>query len=225
MGQPSTLTHKFAAIQIKAWHIQFRMRQIFRNQEKLNEQSFSSNREKIKGIAPAIFNLIDMLVTLEYLQTLISDIFATPELKSVLNENDIKMLGKTKDLASRWMAVRNKLGGHIDIEIFEIACRKHKFRGALLSKDLETDMAIYNCLMLEAAVNETREKSDLFGRDLDFKSNFSGEVSVLVEKLNHDWFQAFQYFEPLIKRIYEIGKKEKIANTLPEDRQGLVVGD
>ena len=98
------------------------MKEISFNEFKLNKQSFSNNRDRIKGMAPAIFNVMDMLVTLEHLQTLMDDIFATPELKEALEHDDIKMLGKTKDLTSRWVAVRNKLGGHIDIKIVTSIC-------------------------------------------------------------------------------------------------------
>lgn len=86
-------------------------------------------------------------------------------------------------------------------------------------------MAVYNCLLLEGAINHSRQKSDLFGRDLDFRNNLNGELKLLVDKINHDWNLAFKYFEPLMKRIYEIGKAEKISATTPEERRGIVTGD
>lgn len=224
MTHSSTLTHRFAAIQIKMWHIQFRMRQIYRNQKNLNSQSFTNKREKIKGMTPAIFSVIDMLISFEHLETLMGDILRTTELAGVLTNEERKNIGKTKNLTSRWIAVRNVFGGHIDIEVVEKVCVRHGFQGALLSDDLEADIAIYNCLLLEGAINHARQKSDLFGRDLDFGNNLSGEMKILVDKLNQDWNQAFKYFQPLMERVYEIGKSEKISVTTPEQRRGLITG-
>lgn len=128
MAHPSTLTHKFVAIQIKMWHIQFRMKQIYLNQESLNSQSFANNREKIKGMGPAVFSVIDMLISFEHLQTLMDDVFNTAELSNALTTEERKMIGQTKNLAARWIAVRNVLGGHIDIKIIENVCAKHNLQ-------------------------------------------------------------------------------------------------
>lgn len=222
---PSTLTHRFAAIQIKMWHLQFRMRQVLRNHSILNEQEFSSNRQRIRGLGPAIYSVLDMLVTFEHLEVLMSDILATDEIRSALTPQEVKNIGRTKNVAARWKSVRNVFGGHIDLSIVVDVCERHNFRGALLSNDLETDIAVYNALLLEGALNRARVKSDIFGRDLNFSRDLSGEISIVIEELNKDWNEVFAYFEPLMKRIYEVGKPEKMAVTRPEDRLGLVIGD
>ena len=221
----STLTHRFAAIQIKMWHLQFRIRQIFRNQSAISDQDFSSAREKIRGLGPSIYSVVDMLVAFEHLEVLLSEILATAEIRSALTRKQMKSIGRTKNMAARWKSVRNVFGGHLDLSVVIDICQKHNFRGALLSDDLETDIAIYNALLLEGAINSARAKSDIFGRDLEFSNDLSGELRLVSEKLNSDWNAVTAYFEPLIKRIYEFGRPEKIAVTTPSERTGLVVGD
>ena len=221
----TSLTYRFAAIQIKMWHIQYRMKKIHEDQKLINEKAFSSNRDRIKGSMSSVYSVVDMLISFEHLENLMGNIFSTKEISKKLTPYDRKKIGKTKDITGRWNAVRNLLGGHLDLGIIIETCKKYNFRGTLLSDDLETDIAVYNCLILEGAINKAREKSDLFGRDLDFKSDLSGELKHVVEKLNNDWNQAFEYFEPIAKRIYSIGKKEKISVTRPEERTGLVTGN
>ena len=135
------------------------------------------------------------------------------------------MIGRTKDVAARWKAVRNVLGGHLDIGVIEATCERHGFFGALLSEDLETDMAVYNCLLLESAINHARSKSDLFGRDLDFGADLGGEMKLLIEKLNSDWEKVFAVFPEILKLVYSLGKEEKQLATDPSDWVGIVVGD
>lgn len=225
MNALSTLTHRYAAIQIKMWHIQFRMRQIYLNQHHINTNVPSDDRERIKALAPAMYSVVDMLVTMEHLEGILGDILQTRELSEHLSRQERKALKQKRDLASRWKAVRNVFGGHIDISIVEDTCARHGIFGTLLSNDLEADLAVYNCLVLEGAINRARQKSDLFGRDLNFKKNLPGELKIVTEKLNNDWNELFSYFAPLMERIYEIGKEEKLAVTPSMDHVGLVKFD
>ena len=224
-GKNSTLTHRFAAIQIKMWHLQFRMREIYKSQELLQKVERKPGKDSIKKLGPAIFSTLDMISAFEHLAALMADIFETEEIRSGLSSEQIQRVGQTKDRASRWIAVRNKLGGHIDVSIVEDMCKRHNYFGTLLSEDLKADMVIYQTLLLESAVNKAREKSDLFGRDLDFQKNFTGELALFVDKLNEDWSYCFGYFEPLIKQIYLLGKREKIKATSIAERKGIITGD
>lgn len=221
----ATLTHRFAALQIKIWHLHFRMRQIYRNQEELNSRTFRSNRELIKGLAPSMFSLMDMLISLEHVDGLMADLLSTDEFREHLSTDQLKMIGRAKDVAARWKAVRNVIGGHLDIRVVEASCKKHGFFGALLSDDLETDMAMYNCLILESAINLARNKSDLFGRELDFYADFRGEMKLVIDKLNSDWNKVFSCFPDLLQIFYTLGKDEKQLATNPSEWRGIVVGD
>lgn len=221
----STLTHRVAAIVLKMLHLQFRMKKIFEDQERLRNRTYSSNREKIRAMGPAAYSFIDMLISFEHVESLMSDIFATKEIRTQLGKDEYTILNRTKALAKKWQFVRNKLGGHVDFECVQAVCETHNFIGVPLSEDLETDISVYNCLLIEGAVNITRNSSDIMGRDLDFNKNgLASELALVVERINVDWNEMYSYFTPMMTRLYEIGKDEKIAATLPNDRVGLVVG-
>jgi len=222
----STLTHRVAAIQVKMLHLQFRMKKIHEDQKQLNSKlpNFKTPRELIRGMNNAVYNAIDMLITFEHMFQLVNDIFNTPELKDRFSQSILQMLGKVRTVAQKWKPVRNKLGGHIDIEIAEKFCKNHNYFGVFLSDDLEADIGMLNMLLIESAVNSARSESDIFGRDLDLKINGIGpEIKLFVDTLNKDWNTVFSYFEPLMKFMYKVGKKEKMAFTNPKDWKGILV--
>ncbi len=222
----TTLTSRVAAIEVKMLHLQFRMKKIFEDQKLLNSQQsdLKGNRETIKGMNNAAYSFIDMLVTMENLYQLVNDIFATPEIRQRFNKDMYQLLNNTKKLTQKWKPVRNKLGGHIDIEIVEQFCEKHNYKGVFITDDLEADLGVLNMLMIESAVNSARNVSDIFERDLNLKQNgIPQEMKLLVDTINKDWNTAFGYFEPMMKFIYEIGKKEKLAKSHPDDLKGIVV--
>jgi hypothetical protein len=119
LKQPTTLTSRVAAIEVKMLHLQFRMKKIFEDQKLLNSQlpNLKGNREIIKGMNNASYSFIDMLVTMENLYQLVNDIFATSEIRERFTKDIYQLLNKTKKLTQKWKPVRNKLGGHIDIQL------------------------------------------------------------------------------------------------------------
>ena len=177
---PTTLTTRFAAIQLKMLHLQFRMKKIYEDQKVLSETPHNTDRDRIRGLLPAGYTFIDMLVSLEHAAQLVRDIFATPELRVHLDRDAFEILNRTKKTAEKWRPVRNCLGGHIDIDVVDNLCRKHGYRGVFLSDDLECDVAVLNMLLLESAVNSVRLKSDSIGRGLDMKSALPTEMKTLV---------------------------------------------
>ena len=222
----TTLTNRVAAIQVKMLHLQFRMKKIYEDQKLLNSKlpSYKTPRELIKGMNNAVYSAIDMLITFEHMFQLVNDIFGTPELKDRLDQSTTKLLGNVRKVAQKWKHVRNKLGGHIDIEIAETFCEEHNYCGVFLSDDLEADIGMLNMLLIESAVNSVRSKSDILGRDLDLKNNGIGpEIKLFVETLNNDWNTVFGYFEPLMTFLYKVGKKEKMECTDPKDWKGILV--
>ena len=222
----TTLTHRVAAIQVKMLHLQFRMKKIYEDQKFLNTKlpSFRTPREIIKGMNNAVYSAIDMLITFEHMFQLVNDIFNTAELKDRLDQGTIQLIGNVRKIAQKWKHVRNKLGGHIDIDVAEKFCEKHNYFGVFISDDLEADIGMLNMLLIESAVNAVRSKSDIFGRDLDLKNNGVGpEIKLFVDTLNKDWNEVFSYFEPFMKFLYNVGKKEKMECTDPKDWKGIVV--
>lgn len=222
----TTLTSRVAAVEFKMLHLQFRKKKIFEDQKALSGLEFKSNREKIRGMKDAVYNLIDMLVAMEQLHQLVCDIFATPELRVKFNQDLYVILNRTKKSTEKWKPVRNKLGGHIDIDVVVQFCEHHNYRGVFISPDLETDLSVLNMLLIESAVNSVRNVSDVFGRDLDVKKNgLSSELKLLVDKLNDDWNTAFGYFEPMMQFLYSVGKEEKLKSSSVGEFKGIVFGD
>ena len=78
-------------------------------------------------------------------------------------------------------------------------------------------------LLIESAVNAARGAEDIFGRDLNLKKHgIPNEMKLFVEKLNEDWNTSFEYFEPMMKFMYKIGKKEKMECTDPSEWKGII---
>ena len=222
----STLTHRIAAIQVKMLHLQFRRIKICKDQELIvkNNNSNITSRESLKQNFGTIYNTIDKIISFEHLYQLINDIFATPELKNKFDKNLTEILGNARKTALKWISVRNKLGGHIDLEIAENFCKQNNYFGVFLSDDLEADVGVLNILLIVSAVNEARNKSDIFGRDLDLKKNgISGEMKIFAETLNKNWDFAFSYFVPMTEFLYKYGKEEKMLSSIPSEKSGIVV--
>jgi len=202
------------------------MKKIYEDQKMLNSRlpNYKTPRELIKGMNTAVYSAIDMLITFDHMYQLVNDIFSTSELKERLDQSTIQLIGNVRKIAQKWKHVRNKLGGHIDIDVAERFCEKHNYFGVFLSDDLEADIGMLNMLLIESAVNSVRSKYDIFGRDLDFKNNGVGpEIKLFVDTLNRDWNEIFNYFEPFMKFLYDVGKKEKIECTDPGHCKGILV--
>jgi len=221
----TTLTHRIAAIQVKMLHLQFRMKKIYEDQKHLNLKlpKNSSPRNVIKGLNNAVYSAIDMIVTFEHMFQLANDIFNTPELKDNFSDEITQIIGTVRSVAHKWKPIRNKLGGHIDIQIVEKMCEKHNYVGVFISDDLESDLGVLNMLLIESAVNSVNDQSKIFNRKLDLKTNgIAPEMKLFVDSLNSDWEKVFSYFEPLMKFIYKVGKKEKMESTDPSEWKGIV---
>ena len=221
----TTLTPRFAAIQLKMLHLQFRMKKIDEDQERLSKKKPKTNRDRIRMFLPAGYTCIDMLVSIEHVSQLIKDMFATQELRQHFDQATYSILNDTKRVAEKWRPVRNRLGGHIDIDVVQDLCLRHGFNGVFLSDDLECDVGVMNLLLLESAINTARGSSDIFERDLDMRSDLPGETKIVVDAINKDWNAIFEYFKPLMELMYRVGKEEKMANTPRSQWRGIVTED
>ena len=218
----STLTSRVAAIQIKLWHLYFRMKKIRDDQKRLHIKKFKSPRTRLVRMAPAVYNCIDMIISMEHLSTAMADVRATSEQREHFVEAQLKQIGVAQNVSSKWIAVRNKLGGHLDITVFEEMCERHGISGVLISQNPEADAAIYNMLLLESAINSTRKKSQIFDRELDCRNNLSQELKAISDKISEDWNAIFETFAPIIEAIYEIGKRDKLLVASSEELAGML---
>lgn len=202
------------------------MEKIYRDQEALNGRQFETNRAKIKGMRNATYSVIDMLITMEHAATAFQDVFSTPILSKQLGDELRKSLSEGRQIAQKWTPIRNKLGGHIDVSAIEAACADYNFKGVFLTPDLETDVSGFNAILIAAAFNESGFSEREFGRRVNFNEHgFVPEIALMVTKLNQDWARVFACINPLIAKMYEIGKAEKEAVTPLSERQGLIVGE
>ena len=99
-GASTTLTTRFAAIQLKMLHLQFRMKKIYQDQKMLSEGQHGTSRDSIRGLLPAGYTFIDMLVSLEHASQLVRDIFATPELRTHFDRDTLEILNRTRKTCS-----------------------------------------------------------------------------------------------------------------------------
>lgn len=216
----STLTARVAAVQFKMLHIHFRAIKIHEEQERLNQQTFIDNRDKIKRMRNAAYSCIDMIISMEHIVEVINDLLATPELRNKFDRDVYVVLNASKKAAEQWKPVRNRIGGHVCIEAIEEFCDKHNYRGVFLSDDLETDLGPLNILAIESALNLARQSCDIFKRDLCLME----EMQLFVERLNQDWGVALAYFEPTMEFLYRVGKTEKFTAAQADDVKGIVIG-
>ena len=87
---------------MKMLHLQFRMKKIYQDQKVLSEAQHKTKRNRIRGLLPAGYTFIDMLVSLEHAAQLVRDIFATPELRVHFDRDTFKILNRTRKAAEKW---------------------------------------------------------------------------------------------------------------------------
>ena len=218
-SNPSTLTSRVAAVQFKMLHIQFRVLKIGEDQKRaLDVVDADTPRQQVKATKNVAYCFLDTMVCMEHIFELINDIFATPELREHMEREEYEILNKSKDAASRWKPVRNKVGGHLDLDAFISFCDKHNYKGVFVSDDLEADLCALNLIAIGAAINASRNTCDIFGRDIDIIS----EMNLVAKQLKDDSDTAIAYFDPISRFLYRIGMDEKKAAANPEDLKGII---
>ncbi len=219
--QTSTVTTRVAAAQFKILHIHFRALKIDEDQQRLHEQQFADNRDKVKKMRNAAYNCIDMMICMEHIVGAINDVLGTPELRVKMDREILKALNASKKAAEKWKPVRNRVGGHLCIDTFECFCAEHNYQGVFISDDIEADLGPLNMMAIGSAINGARKTCDIFKRDI----NIMTETKIVIDQLNEDWKTALSYFEPISQFMYDVGKKEKLAAANPDDVAGIVRGN
>ena len=224
----STLTYDIAAIQVKLFHLWFRVKKISDDKESLKKKKSEASMkfkseasmEFIYAAKYTVYTLIDQLITMEHIFELTRDIFKSIK-QDLLNKNDTTLLNKIKKATEKWHYVRNKLGGHIDSKMVEDMCKMYDFKGVFISEDHEADVTILNIMLIIQAINSTKECKDIFGRCLDIEKDFS-DIRIVVDELNRDWDMVTNNsFDYLMCLLYKIGMAEKCRETNTEDQRGL----
>jgi len=160
----NTITTEVSAIQVKSLYLNFKTIKINDSINQINSLRFenSATPEAISARGEIIYDVIDAITLFENYHSLCDDILKSPNLGPVLTSDLSSYLKLVRKKMSQWKHVRNKLGGHLNLQAIEGFCKKHNYKGVFISNHLEADFkGVLLNMMLESAINETLEKSKL----------------------------------------------------------------
>lgn len=216
--EESTLISEISAIQIKLLFLHFKSVKINDNIRRINAISFPdiNSSDAIKTRGEIAYDLIEIIALFEIYNSLISDVYKYQNISKHLNTNIRTKLNKVKKTTAKWKFVRNKIGGHIDIEPIQEFCDFNNYKGVFISNQLEVDFkGILILQMIESAINLTLDKSNLFQSEL--KLTDIADLNKLIRKINDDWLPCINLFSDFSKFLYAVGKKDKLKAITKED--------
>jgi len=114
----TTLTTEISAIQIKVLYLHFKSVKINEDLTRINSLQFPdpSKPEAIKQKGEIAYDIIDIVALFENYNSLVGDIFKLKNIEQKLPISLKEELNTLKKVTSKWKYVRNKIGGHIDLE-------------------------------------------------------------------------------------------------------------
>lgn len=214
----NTLISEISAIQVKLLFLHFKSVKINDDIARINQTEFSSNSvaDAIKKRGEMAYNIIDIVVLFESYNSLINNIYNYKKIAKHINSELRFKLGKIQKLTAKWKFVRNKIGGHVDIEPIQEFCDLYEYKGVFISNNLEADFkGILILQMIESAINSTLDKSNLFENKLVLTNKV--DLEKLISKINQDWKPCFDLFSDISKFLYKIGKKDKLKTIKGKD--------
>lgn len=209
----TTLTSEISAIQIKLMYLHYKSIKINSSIRDITSVKFKDKEssESIEHNGVIVYDIIDVITLFENYNSLVSDVFNSKFLSKKLSNSCRELLKKVNKATVSWKHVRNKVGGHIDINSIIQFCEFNNYKGVFISDNLQTDFkGVLLIQLLESAVNMTLDKSKLFNQKLDLIGAASTDMVRFIEKLNSDWKICIDLFKELLKHLYLIGKKEKL---------------
>lgn len=179
-----------------------------------------SKPDAIKQKGEIAYDIIDIVALFENYNSLVADIFKLKLIEQKLPIILKEELNTLKKVTSKWRFVRNKIGGHIDLEPIQEFCATYNYNGVFISNHLEADFkGILLLQIIESALNMTLDNSKLFNSKLTLTNPL--DLNKFVSKMNSDWWLCLKIFESLSKFLYDIGKKEKLK-TITEKDIGII---
>ncbi|KAB8155420.1 hypothetical protein EZY14_005910 [Kordia sp. TARA_039_SRF] len=206
-----TLISEISAIQTKLLFLHFKSVKINDNIRRVNsiDSLTLSVEELIKRKGETAYDIIEIISLFEGYNSLIKDIYNYKNVSKYLDKKIKIKLGNIQKITSNWKHVRNKIGGHVDIEPIKEFCDNYNYNGVFISNNLEADFkGILILQMIESAINITLKKSKLFDSNLCLTN--TEDLINLIEKINKDWYPCIILFQELSKFLNEIGKKDKL---------------
>ena len=214
----TTLTTEVSSIQIKVLYLHFRSVKINADIERINStyQGNPKSAEAIEGKGEIAFDIVDIISLFENYNSLVNDIYKFESISRKLTSELRRELNDLRNATSKWKYIRNKIGGHLDIEPIQKFCLTYNYSGVFISNELEADFkGILLLQMIESAINSTLVKSKLFENQLTLTT--PQDLNKLIVKLHSDWKLCFDIFHSLMRFLYSIGKDEKLKAIAKED--------
>jgi hypothetical protein len=213
-----TIISEIAAIQVKLLFLHFKSLRINEDIERINSIQFPSpeSREAIKKRGEIAYCIIEIIALFESYNSFVSNIYSYENISKYLDKKIKIRLGNIQKTTAKWKHVRNKIGGHIDIDSIQEFCEYYNYKGVFITNDLEADFkGILILQMIESAINSTLDKSKLFEKNI--RLTVQTDLARLVSKINQDWKPCLDMFDDVFKLLYKIGKKDKLEVIGKED--------
>lgn len=214
----TSLSSEVSAVQTKMLYLHYKTIKINSNIRRIVAMPFGNyeSPEAITTRGEITYDLIDAVALFENYYSFTQDFNRLNTLIQKAPKRLIEQLRQVKRSTARWKHVRNKIGGHVDIEPVVEFCKNKNYQGVFISNHLEADFkGILLVQMLEAAVNSTMNKSKLFDNQLVLTQ--PKDLARLISAVNSDWTLCLELFNPVLEFLYEVGKKEKMDSISLDD--------
>ena len=216
----STVNSEISALQVKLLYLQFKSIKINNEMNSFKDVSeFDSTEspEAIKSRGEIAYSVIDVIALFENYHSFANDVFnSTYPLTQTMESELIAKLKTIRKVTAQWKHVRNKIGGHLEIDRIKDFCGFHNYKGVFLSNNLEADFkGVLLPMMLGSAINSTLSKSRLFDSELNLTD--PQDMNRFIIKFNESWKLCIDLFADFSVYLYKIGKQEKLAVSSPQD--------
>ncbi|MEX0810781.1 MAG: hypothetical protein WD048_01105 [Chitinophagales bacterium] len=218
MTKNNTIVSEISAIQVKLLFLHFKSVRINEDIQRINSIPFSNPKkpEAIIKKGEIAYCLVDIISLFESYNSLVSNIYSYKNISKYIESNLKSRLGKIQKTTAKWKHVRNKIGGHVDIEPIQEFCENYNYKGVFISNNLEADFkGILILQMIESAINSTLNKSKLFENEVVLTEQL--DLGRLIGKIKQDWEPCLDMFDDVFKLLYKIGKGDKLKAITNQD--------
>lgn len=208
MKKSSNIELLISALQIKILYLHYKSFKINSEINRLSKEIDFYKLDLSKKIRGDLaYCAIDVISLFESYNSYTTNFFST---KICPLDDDFKTkLGYVQKITSKWKHVRNKIGGHVDLDVIVKFCDRYDYKGIFLGRNLEVDFkAILLLKMIESAINCTLNKSKLFEAELSLTNIV--DLNKFVDKLKLDWLPCIE----LLNQSFEFFKKVGLQNKL-----------
>ncbi len=207
----NTIISEISAIQVKLLFLHYKSVRINEDIQRIISISFLNpeSPEAIKKKGEIAYCIVDIITLFESYNSFVTNIYNYKNIAKYLDSKLKIKLGNIQKTTAKWKHVRNKIGGHIDIEPIQEFCENYNYKGVFISNDLEADFkGILILQMIESALNSTLDKSKLFESKVILTEQ--SDLAKIIDKINQDWKPCLDIFGDVFKLLYKIGKKDKL---------------